>query len=393
MLVFEFNNSCGQLYSCSECNINYSTYAALLKHMRLKSHSIESLNINKPTSTTTNTNKIPLCKKVILDPNLRNSNSSSLSSPVFILPDPNGLNSSMNSASANGNVNHFAPILLFPINPNQLGKEQSSFRCQANDQNDLIVTQEAGSQTVILNASQYQQTTVGILSMDSFKDYEQLMDKHNEEAHNCDQNNIHQSQQTQTSLHMSQQMNNEAAEQQEQSTDVNNDDYYYLDAATSTSPLLNLEILLNDISTQTNQQNQLIERTINEINRPKYEQASNDDDAQTTHSIQVNFDLLEAAAVSASVNMSTSTYEESGGGGDMLNSSMNSNVSTGSGGMNHNNRCTTPSASNVHAFAACQTEDFYFDASFNANTNNSTQTTKYFSFNVVETQTEWDEYL
>ncbi len=361
--------------------------------MRQKNHSSESLN-NKPaflnnsssqinSHSTNNNNKIPLYKKLILDSSVRNISKTndtpvSNASTVFILPDTN-----VNALSSNTS-GQFAPILLLPINSNMINSGQDcqrSFGCQANDQNDLIVTQEVGSQTVILNASQYQQTSVGILSMDSFKDYEQLMAKHSQNessGNNCDQNdlNVQQSQQTQTSLNMSQQMNESGA----QNTDVSNDDYYYLDAATSTSPLINLEILLNDISTQTNQQNnQIMDRSMNQLNRPKYEQSS------ATHSIQVNFDLLEAATVSAaSANMSTSTYEDSG----VLNSSMNSNAS---GGMSHN-RCTTPSASNVYTFAACQTEDFYFDASFNA-TNNSTQTTKYFSYNVVETQTEWDEYL
>ena len=352
------------------------------------------------TSSIANSNKMPLCKKHILDSNLINTNAKCLKTNNYLSLSQNDscyqeLISNSISQPTNSNIINLMPLFLFSVNsPGHLVQSQAiskesaldgsdvhcqrSFGCQANDQNDLIITQEVGSQTVLVNSNQYQQSTTqttAIFCMDSYKDYEQVTLSTNSISGtniltNQKQQNPHDlyylnfnSQETQTNI--AQNLNEQ--QRLECSTSANtassSEDDFYLDAATSTSPLINFEILFNDISTQTIVN---VERRINEMNNQEAKLTN-------TNSIQVNFDMLDARAS----NMSTSTHQE-----NILNCSISG-------------RCTTPSVSNVQTFVACQTEEYFLDNSFNAATNNSTQksTSKYFNYNVVETQTEWDEFL
>lgn len=251
------------------------------------------------------------------------STNSQQSSQIVILGDQSVLNSS------NG-------LILLPIssivnstmsNPSTSSAtcyQNRSFGCQASEQNELISTQEAGSQTVVYTSSiqtQYQQTATSDV-YDRYDQFDQYT--RNQQRFNQYDLNASQSQETQTVL-----MDN-INHQEQQHSELVPDDYFYSDAATS--PLINIEVLLNDMSTQT-------------------------------------------IAGSQEAQKQSLLADQVGGP--------------------YNTRCVTPSN-----FASCQTDqnEYLFDQLLNASASASTissytQTTKYnYSHNVVETQTDWNDF-
>lgn len=309
-----------------ECNINYATYAALLKHARQKNHSLEGVDkSSRAIESQRCSYKLPLMSNKKCDTS-QPATTSQQSSQIVIFGDQSILN-------------HSNGLILLPIssviNSSTSNATSSSttcfqnrsFGCQASEQSELISTQETGSQTVVYTSSiqtQYQQTAT---SDDVYSDnrFDQFEYNRNHQRFNQYDLNATQSQETQTVI--AENING----QEQQQSELVPDDYFYSDAATS--PLINLEVLLNDMSTQT-----------------MGVAGSQEGQKQSLLADQVG---------------------------------------------QYNTRCVTPS--NFASCQTDQNEylfDQLLNASASASTMSSyTQTTKYnYSHNVVETQTDWNDF-
>lgn len=260
--------------------------------------------------------------------------------PVFILPN--------NS------------IILLPFNNSQHQTNPDSFNgslkslgCQTNS--DLFNrTQETGSQTCLRNFNVIEQDTSTQTFQNLSNHFEsslELLDTLPEEAYPPIT-----TQETQT--------NKVCVNTISTSTNMelnNNSDYDCLDAATSTSPFLDLNAIFSNTSTQTTQSFC----------------ANNTYDDNILNSDQSYF-------CSDLNNFSQDFFYQ--------NKTIDKTSQT--------NRCITPAPSNVCSYA-CQTDDLYIYSdfspqnnqnNFSQSTHNSIQTQTYYKdiYHVVETQTEWN---
>lgn len=309
------------------CGINYSTQQSFKKHCLKKGHKIDEMCVSERNNEKTNktTQKKPVQQNEGIT-DLQESHHDSASKP-------------------NNNINRY-PIILIPIinHPStiipvstshddiitELGDAQRSLGCQT-----IVNTQETGSQT-----------------------------REHEISHLIDQQQ--QTQTTYTSA-ITSTCNNLA-------TDIH--DEYLHDAATSTSPLIDdIELFLNDISTQTGLDHfRTISIQTHESNmcNKNSEYGNLDQDYFSIETPGLKYTDDEQNSHQSSMKNS---MEFNGSGCYGLNRPMCSvNI--------NNNRCITPI--NM-CNAPSQTEELYF----NVSNTNSIQTQTNFQ-NGAETQTEFD---
>ncbi|CAF1063295.1 unnamed protein product [Brachionus calyciflorus] len=265
--------NCGKLLKCTQCGVGYSTLAALHKHVKNKNHVQESINKNFVKNDINS--KIPITKT-------KNFNKILPVQPVFILPS-NLVNT---------------PVILLPCNNDLNQNTNRSSACQTYNET-MMSTQDVGSQTNYnLNQS------FGI-QFDSSVD---IM----HEINNCPEQGFKEAQRN------SNQQNR------------NFNDYDCLDAATSTSPFLDLgELLLSNTSTQTQQ---------------SY--------FTNSCSIQTNEIVNDNSGYFCTDLGNLNDYFDYGQDGQDNGRCIDKTCQT--------NRCITPSNTIVSAFASSQTDDISF---------------------------------